>query len=110
MQVSQPFPINVIDLQNSMVLVWPSQADTTKGKNWWSKAYYFQWQDIIKGGAAREETWWQIVSESNIEVIHIWEVIRKFKIRTGRWIAGQPSQTGLSTRSDRVYAMAAENF
>lgn len=30
---SQPFPVNVIDLQNSKVLVRPSQADITKGRN-----------------------------------------------------------------------------
>jgi hypothetical protein len=28
-----PFPVNTIDLQNSMVLIQPEQAETAKGMN-----------------------------------------------------------------------------
>jgi hypothetical protein len=34
MQVDKaPFPINTMDLQQPKVLVWPHQAEETKGKN-----------------------------------------------------------------------------
>jgi hypothetical protein len=34
MQIDQsPFPVNKLDLENPAILIWPEQADTTKGKN-----------------------------------------------------------------------------
>jgi hypothetical protein len=34
MQVDRsPFPVNKLDMENLVVLIWPEQADTTKGKN-----------------------------------------------------------------------------
>jgi hypothetical protein len=28
-----PFPVNKLDLENPAILIWPEQADTTKGEN-----------------------------------------------------------------------------
>ena len=31
--MKNPFPVNTMDLQQPKVLVWPHQAESTKGKN-----------------------------------------------------------------------------